>query len=106
MKEILLKDFRDKYKQVAEDYIFEEYTIPKGFATDGASVPKCLQLLYKPFGEKYSTPAVIHDYMYYKRIGKRKADKIFKRNCLANGVSKFTTYGFYFCLKVFGRFYY
>lgn len=36
--------------------------VPKGFLTDGASVPKVIQWLLNPFGE-YAQAAVLHDYL-------------------------------------------
>lgn len=48
-----------------DDYIYSIngflITVPKGFITDGASIPKSLQWIYDPFG-KYIKGAVIHDY--------------------------------------------
>lgn len=40
------------------------YVIPRGFETDGASVPRPLWWLYPPFGEDYQNAAVLHDYLY------------------------------------------
>lgn len=40
------------------------YTIPAGFVTDGASVPRPLWWLYPPFGEDYEPAVVLHDYLY------------------------------------------
>lgn len=40
------------------------YTIPSGFYSDGASVPRPLWALYPPFGEVYEPATWLHDYCY------------------------------------------
>lgn len=40
------------------------YVIPRGFETDGASVPRPLWWLYPPFGQDYEPAAILHDYLY------------------------------------------
>lgn len=42
-------------------------TIPVGFKTDFASVPRLLSWLILPFG-KYSKAAIIHDYLIENRV--------------------------------------
>lgn len=39
-------------------------TVPAGFETDGASVPRLLWCLFPPFGGDYDEAAVLHDYLY------------------------------------------
>lgn len=39
-------------------------TVPVGFETDGASVPRPLWILYPPFGGEYDRAAIVHDYLY------------------------------------------
>ena len=53
-------------------------TVPKGFVTDLASIPRIFFSLLRPDGE-YTYPAIIHDYLYWMQQGTRKdADQIFK----------------------------
>jgi len=40
----------------------EEWRVPQGYQTDGASVPGVLWALYPPFTGNYRSAAVIHDY--------------------------------------------
>lgn len=40
------------------------YTVPAGFFSDGASVPRFLWALYPAFGEAYEPAAWLHDYLY------------------------------------------
>lgn len=39
-------------------------TIPAGFETDGASVPRLLWMFFPPLGGDYDEAAVLHDYLY------------------------------------------
>ncbi|WEE28337.1 DUF1353 domain-containing protein [Aeromonas hydrophila] len=55
------------------------FTIPKGFKTDLASVPRCIWNIYPPFG-LYTGAAVAHDYIYRTpqiRITREEADLVF-----------------------------
>jgi hypothetical protein len=40
----------------------QEWNVPDGYNTDGASVPSALWALYPPFTGNYRSAAVIHDY--------------------------------------------
>ena len=54
-------------------------TIPKGFKTDLASVPRVLWSWIPPHG-KYLRAAVVHDYFYLTQsIPRKQADRIFKQ---------------------------
>jgi hypothetical protein len=44
------------------DPVGEEWHVPQGYKTDGASVPGVLWALYPPFTGNYRSAAVIHDY--------------------------------------------
>ncbi len=65
----------------------EVITVPKGFCTDFASIPKLFwSLVGGPTG-RYSKSAVIHDYLYYKQIfPRKKADLIFLEGMKVLGV--------------------
>jgi len=39
------------------------YNVPKGFITDGASIPRIFWRIYLPYG-LYIEAAVLHDYLY------------------------------------------
>ena len=52
-------------------------TVPAGFETDFASVPRVFWRVVPPWG-RYSWAAVVHDYLYYSGLFTRaQADKIF-----------------------------
>jgi hypothetical protein len=56
-------------------------TVPKGFITDGASVPRAFWSIFPPFGASFYA-AVIHDWLYSKKSNhsftRAQCDEIFK----------------------------
>ena len=57
-----------------------EITIPVGYASDFASVPRVLWVLIPPHGRS-AVASVVHDYLYDNRIGTRlDADLLFFRD--------------------------
>jgi hypothetical protein len=80
----------------------ESITVPEGFRTDFASVPRCLWWLYNPTG-RWGKAAVVHDWLYANaglpvRIGseaklpvlalysRRESDRIFLEGMKVLGV--------------------
>lgn len=77
------------------------FTVPVGFQTDGASVPRFLWMLYPPFGDDYSSAAVLHDYLYAKaeeytgkdwnealqrsQLSRKEADDLFREVMVIEG---------------------
>lgn len=85
-------------------------TVPKGFKTDFASVPRILWSVLPPIGT-YTESAVLHDFLYYKgkyatvqheQLTREKADKIFLAAMLSQDVNKFTAYFMYGGVRIFG----
>jgi hypothetical protein len=57
---------------------FQEVTVPVGFVTDFASIPRPFWSLLRPDGD-YAYAAVIHDYLYWTQARPRlTSDQIFK----------------------------
>jgi len=82
--------------------------IPKGFCTDGASVPKIFWSLLDPWS-KYFSAALVHDYLYSKDsnedfpVGDRAvADKIFKEAMFNAGVGWVTRETVYRAVRLGG----
>lgn len=54
------------------------FTVPRGFVTDFASVPRVFWRLFRPDGD-YAYAAVLHDYLYWEQTVERSvADEIFR----------------------------
>lgn len=79
-------------------------TVPKGFVTDLASVPRLLWFKYSPQG-RYAYAAIVHDYLYWVQdpnISKEEADKILKAAMIDSGVPELTVKAFNLAVDKFG----
>jgi len=57
---------------------YERVTVPKGFVTDFASIPRLFWSLLRPDGD-YVYAAIIHDYLYWTQMRtRRESDQIFE----------------------------
>jgi hypothetical protein len=57
---------------------YHAVTVPPGFVTDMASIPRVFWSLLRPDGE-YAYAAIVHDYLYWTQTGSREeADHILK----------------------------
>lgn len=55
----------------------ELITVPKGYKTDLASIPRIFWSILPPFG-KYTAASVLHDFSYFKQAyTRRRCDEIF-----------------------------
>lgn len=74
----------------------EYVSIPAGFVTDFASVPRVLKVVWPSPGGKWDKPAVVHDFIYRfgfvesadgeRRVTRDEGDNIFKEAMGAAGV--------------------
>ncbi len=92
-------------------------TVPAGFVTDGASIPRIMQGVLPPFG-KWSRAAILHDYLCraitdgrpveiagYGVIAQRRgADAIFHEAMLVCGVSKGLAWSMWASVRLADRF--
>jgi hypothetical protein len=80
--------------RLAFSVIIEGIFIPSWFEWNGASIPKFLwPLLGSPFAPEMMVASLVHDFLYSKLsaklgISRRKADKIFRKLLIANGMDK------------------
>ena len=85
------------------------YTVPKGFTTNFASIPRIFWSIITPTG-KWSNASVLHDFLYdngYKiGVSRKKADKIFYDAMIDSGVSRITANIMWFCVRAFAYFHY
>lgn len=79
-------------------------TIPRGFITDLASIPRFLWSFYSPSETVTILPAVIHDYMYscVTEYNRYEADNIFYYALRENGMRKFKALKYYYAVRWFG----
>lgn len=78
-------------------------TVPDGFCTDLASVPRLLWSIFPPYG-RYTEASVIHDYCYCSkyRITRKEADQLFYDIMVEQGVSKIQARLMYWGVRVVG----
>lgn len=85
----LAADWRIKYNGV-------NYRIPKGFRTDGASVPRFLwRVCGTPLGVPRLYAAIVHDWLYSggcPGMTRAEADQIYRDLQIDMGVSRFKAY--------------
>ena len=82
-------------------------TIPKGFKTDGASIPRLFWWLgWKPFDNDTLYPAIIHDFLYRWHFPRLIADLIFLKMMENYGVCWIKRWTYFIAVRLFGRFTY
>jgi hypothetical protein len=130
---IKYKNIADKYFQLEEDYtvrvhingVLQSITVPKGYITDLASIPRFVWTLtgLTPDG-LYRGAAVVHDYIYgmkngmgYSavvssdktqvfRLSRQECDKIFRELMEDAGESDWKVKTFFWAVETFGWMYY
>lgn len=83
--------------------------VPKGFLSDGASVPRPFWAIFSPFNGDYFEAALIHDYLYSKAsdfdhpmLTRPEADEIFKEAMYNLGVGWLTRGTIYTAVRLGG----
>ena len=101
-------DPKKRVYRLIEIVIIEGVHCPKGFEWDGASVPGFLwPVIGSPFDPRFMAPALVHDRLYSTgELPRKKADKIFKKLLLANGVPDETAETMYSGVDWFGKSHY
>lgn len=77
------------------DGIDQAITVPAGYVTDFASVPRLFWIMFPPDG-KYTKAAVIHDYLCDNpkkfTYTRKQTDYVFLTAMLESGVSRFKSF--------------
>lgn len=81
-------------------------TIPAGFPTDGASIPKCFWNIFSPFDQYKIQAAVVHDWLYSPQslstFTRKHCDQIFLQAMMDSGVPFVTRQIIYYAVRMFG----
>lgn len=78
-------------------------TVPVGFWTDFASVPRWLPLIYALIGDEAHEAACTHDWLYYSAFTTREiADKVLREAILVCGMPPWKADMFYAGVRVGG----
>ena len=85
--------------QVAPERVI---TVPEGFVTDLASIPRVFYISTPPIGN-YDLAAVVHDFLYSAQITTRaQADGLFRQAMQDCGVGRYTRTKMYLAVRLFG----
>lgn len=80
-----------------------QHTVPAGFVTDFASIPRGLWNIFPPTGP-YAPAAVLHDFMYVRAWGtKAEADKIFRKSMKQLGVPYWKRWSMWAAVRIGGK---
>jgi hypothetical protein len=89
------------------DFLGAVVTVPKGFKSDGASVPRAMWSIYPPFG-KYLEAAVVHDWFCVlghkgeSPIDYKEAAKVFNEAMEVCCVGKWRRFKMYWAVRLGG----
>ena len=81
-------------------------TVPAGFQTDMASVPR-LPIVFLLFGNTSDEAAVVHDYLYStKLVAREVADAVLREASLTTGVPRWRAQAMWAGVRMFGASHY
>ena len=95
-----LQPLKNHKFKLAEEVWYKDIVIPKGFRTDGASVPRLFWFIFPPNRTDYLPCAIIHDYLCDKGEY-RKADEYFKECLKELKVDKFSRTIMYLAVRLY-----
>lgn len=78
-------------------------TVPKGFASDGASIPRVFHRLYHPFTTEARWASAVHDYIYavlFYKYSKEFADVLLREMIKKDGGGWFMCDAFYRAVRL------
>lgn len=109
----LLTEFLDDVQaKLVEDLVYESdvlgetVTVPKGYVTDFASVPR-YPIIFWATGDTAHKAAVIHDYLYQLgKYSRKVADDVLLEAMKLTGIATWRCYSMYWAVRTFGASHY
>ena len=108
LSELHTKHIDGRIFELLEPLIYETWekeiiTVPKGFISDGASIPKiCWSIIGHPMGE-YAPAAWIHDFLFVTQpVTRKEADRIFIEAMADLGVAFWKRKTMHFFVRICG----
>ena len=100
------EDARGNVYTLRQELRYQDLVVPRGFESDGASVPRFFWRYVFPPGEPRALRAAfLHDYVYREHPTgwtRKKADKMFLAVMLADGMDKSSAKKAYWGVRIFG----
>lgn len=86
----------------------QRYTIPKGFRTDLASIPRIAWPIMSPAHSSLIRPAIVHDWFYRKtcEFDRKQTDLIFFHMLVNDGITRARASFMYYAVRAFGSKFY
>jgi len=82
-------------------------TVPAGFVTDYASVPRTPAIVFSIFGDIASEAAALHDFLYHTApFSRYKCDCILREAALATGTPHWKAMGLFLGVRIGGSSHY
>ena len=98
------------YYKLKEPLIFNykniDYIVPKGYITDLATIPYPLSKIIKKDNPKYARSSIMHDYFYYIKMNRFKADNMYFVCMYSENTPLRYSIPFYLAVRSFGFKYY
>ena len=92
--------------RLLEPLVYGDLTVPAGFESDGASVPRFFwRIVFPPGDQKALRAAFLHDYIYRTHPAgwsRAAADELFRRVLIEDGVSRNSAALAYYGVRLFG----
>ena len=96
--------------ELTRDFEILGITIPEGYKTNGANIPRIFYIFYPPFIPKYLKAIVLHDYLcdlsdqtIPNDKFKSKSDLKLKEALRECGAGAFTQNLFYICVRIYHK---
>ena len=96
-----------KYQfELVENYRYRDIVVPKGYITDGASVPRIFWSIFPPNKAEYLSAAIVHDYLTdivieKKSITFRSVDNTFRDMLIDLNVNKIEVKVLYWSVRLY-----
>lgn len=85
-----------------ENICYRGHIVPKGFITDGATIPQLFHFLLPPYCS-YGRAAILHDFLYRNpQFNRKEADLIFRQYMKELGVHSWKTFVIFWIVRIFG----
>lgn len=110
LKVELINNQGKKWK-LLEDLVYEDkehgtITVPKGFETDFASVPR-IPVVFELVGDRGHSAASLHDWLYHNgELSRKEVDLILRSALRSTKVGKLRSYLMYYGVRAFGWMFY
>ncbi|MBD3611114.1 MAG: DUF1353 domain-containing protein [Hydrogenovibrio crunogenus] len=77
------------------------HTVPAGFISDGATVPRIFWPIFPPIG-RYLKATLVHDYYLQQGIDRKTCDQHFKTCLVALNISPWRVNALYVAVRAYG----